>query len=102
MNQTAILLTSITLGLVAWGLIARVWLVPWLRENPFHKGLVLLTAPHIFRYIGLSFLIVGVTNSPLDPRFANPAAYGDFIAAILALMAVMALLAESRYSISIV
>jgi len=102
LNQTAILLTSMTIGLVAWGLIARFWLVPWLRAYPFHKGLALLTAPHIFRYIGLSFLIVGVTNSPLDPRFAIPAAYGDLVAAILALMAVMALLAKSSYSISMV
>ncbi len=102
MNQTAILLTSMTIGFVGWGIIARFWFVPWLRDNPFHKGLALLTIPHVFRYIGLSFLIVGVTNSPLDPRFAIPAAYGDLIAAILASIAVMALLAKSSYSVSIV
>jgi len=102
MNQTAILLTSMTIGLVGWGLIASFWFVPWLRENPFYKGLALLTVPHVFRYIGLSFLIVGVTNSPLDPRFAIPAAYGDLVAAILALIAVLALLAKSSFSVSIV
>ena len=102
MNQISILLTSITLGMVGWGLIASFWFVPWLRENPFHKGLALLTVPHVFRYVGLSFLIVGVTNSPLDPRFAIPAAYGDLVAAILALIAVLALLAKSSYSVSIV
>ncbi len=102
MNQTVILLISMTIGLVGWGLIARSWFVPWLKENPFHRGLALLTVPHVFRYIGLSFLIVGVTNSPLDPRFAIPAAYGDLIAAIVALIAVIALLAKSSYSVSIV
>ena len=99
MNQTAILLTSITIGVVGWGLIAKLWVIPWLKDNPFHQGLALLTIPHVFRYIGLSFLITGVTNSPLDPRFATPAAYGDLIAAILALIALTALLAKSRYSV---
>jgi len=91
-----------TMGFVGWGIIARFWLVPWLRDIPFHKGLALLTIPHVFRYIGLSFLIDGVTNSPLDTRFAIPAAYGDLTAAILASIAVVALLAKSSYSVSIV
>jgi hypothetical protein len=84
MNQTSILITSMTIGFVRWAIIANLWLIPWLKNNPFHKGLALLTIPHVFRYIGLSFLITGVTTSPLDPRFAAPAAYGDLIAAVLA------------------
>jgi hypothetical protein len=40
-----------------------------------------------------------VTASPLDPRFAAPAAYGALIAAVLALVGVMALLFKSRYSV---
>lgn len=102
MDQTAILLTSITIGIVGWGMIAKLWVIPWLKDNPFDKGLALLTIPHVFRYIGLSFLITGVTNSPLDPRFATPAAYGDLISALLALIAVTALLTKSKYSVSIV
>ena len=102
MNQTEILLTSMAMGFAGWGIIAKFWLVPWLRDNTFHKGLALLTIPHVFRYIGLSFLIDGVTSSPLDPRFAIPAAYGDLTAAILASIAVIALLAKSSYSVSIV
>ncbi len=102
MNQTTILITSMTIGFVSWAIIANFWLIPWLKDNPFYKGLALLTIPHVFRYIGLSFLITGVTTFPLDPRFATPAAYGDLIAAVLALVAVMALLFKSRYSVSIV
>jgi hypothetical protein len=102
MNQTAILITSMTIGFVSWAIIAKFWLIPWLKDNPFHKGLALLTIPHVFRYIGLSFLISGVTNSPLDPRFAAPAAYGDLIAAVLALVAVTAVLVKWRYSVALV
>ena len=46
---------------------------------------------HSFRFIGLAFLIPGVTSQPLDSRFANPAAYGDLIAAVLAFLAILAL-----------
>ena len=102
MEQTAILLTSITIGVVGWGMIAKVWVIPWLKCSTFLKGLLLLTIPHVFRYIGLSFLITGVTNSPLDSRFASPAAYGDLIAALLALIAVTALLVKSKHSVPIV
>ena len=102
MNQTAILLTSIGMGLVGWGIITKFWIVPWLRANSVRNGLALLTIPHVFRYIGLSFLIDGVTNSPLDPRFAISAAYGDLAAAILASIAVIALLSKSSKAIAIV
>ena len=39
----------------------------------------------------MAFLIPGVTSEVLDSRFANPAAYGDLLAAVLALIAIMAL-----------
>lgn len=44
-----------------------------------------------FRYIGLMFLIPGVTAGNLDMRFAWPAAYGDLLAVLLALTALGAL-----------
>lgn len=102
MDQTAILLTSMTIGVVGWGVIAKLWIIPWLKSNPFHKGLELLIIPHVFRYIGLSFLITGITNTPLDPRFAIPAAYGDLTAALLAMIAITAIHIKSKYSILIV
>jgi len=39
MNQTAILLTSMTIGIVGWVIIGRIWFVPWLRDNSLRKGL---------------------------------------------------------------
>ncbi len=99
MNQIGFLLISITIGVVGWGIIAKFWLIPWLKAKPFHEALALMTVPHVFRYVGLSFLITGVTHSSFDLRFANPAAYGDLIAAILALASVWDLLSKSRVSI---
>jgi hypothetical protein len=43
------------------------------------------------RFVGLSFLVPGVVSSLLPAGFAVPAAYGDFIAGILAIVATIGL-----------
>ncbi len=102
MNQTGFLLISISMGIVGWMIIVKFWIIPWLKRKPFYEALALMTVPHIFRYVGLSSLFTGVTSSSLDLRFANPAAYGDLIAAVLALVSVLALLTKLRVSIATV
>lgn len=86
-----ILPTSMTMGLLSFALIARWYLWPALRALPRNDALTALVLVHAFRYIGLAFLIEGVTARALDPRFAVPAACGDLAAAVLALIAVAAL-----------
>jgi hypothetical protein len=46
---------------------------------------------HCFRFVGLSFLVPGVVSPELPTTWAFPAAYGDLIAAVLALLAVVVL-----------
>jgi hypothetical protein len=46
---------------------------------------------HSFRFIGLAFLVPGVVSPDLPGAFARPAAYGDLIAAVLALLALAGL-----------
>lgn len=57
---------------------------------------------HSFRHIGLAFLVVGVTAQPLDSRFAEPAAYGDLLAAVLALVALWAVRSNWSVALSLV
>ena len=82
---------SMTMGFVAFTLIARWYVMPRLNGMSRAQALKPLLLLHSFRYIGLAFLIPGVTASALDPRFAEPAAYGDLAAAVLALVAILAL-----------
>lgn len=44
-----------------------------------------------FRFIGLSFLVPGVVSASLPKKRAAPAAYGDLIAGIFAVVATVAL-----------
>src|SRR5262249_51465430 len=50
-----------------------------------------LSLLHSFRFIGLAFLVKCVVAPELPAAFAVPAAYGDLIAALLALVALVAL-----------
>jgi hypothetical protein len=61
-----------------------------------------LVVPHAFRFIGLSFLVPGVVSPSLPSAFAIPAAYGDLVAAILAIAATLALSARASWAIAVV
>jgi hypothetical protein len=86
-----LVVVSLTLGVVVFWLIARWYVMPSLEARPRADALIPLVLPHAFRYIGLAFLIPGVVAADINPDFAVPAAYGDLLASILALLAAVAL-----------
>lgn len=91
MSIGLILPTSMVMAIIAWSLIFVWYVHPLLRTRPFEAAVRPLLLLHSFRYIGLMFLIPGVTAESLDMRFAGPAAYGDLVAAVLAFAALGAL-----------
>jgi hypothetical protein len=91
---------SVALSFLAWGIVAARYLWPALRNQPRARALRPLLLLHSFRFIGLAFLIPGVVSPDLPGAFARPAAYGDLIAAVLALLALAAL--QSRAGIVLV
>lgn len=82
---------SILFGFIVWGVIAWRWVWPHLVDLPRARAIEPLLLLHGFRFIGLAFLVPGVVSPNLPSAFAAPAAYGDLIAAILALLALPAL-----------
>src|SRR5262250_3298801 len=82
---------SIAFSLIAWGMVAARYVWPELRIRQRAEGLRPLLILHSFRFIGLAFLIPGVVSPDLPAAFAHSAAYGDIIAAILALVALQML-----------
>src|SRR5262245_24443007 len=91
---------SVALGFLVWGIVAAQYLWPYLRSQPRVDALRPLLILHSFRFIGLAFLVPGVVAPDLSAAFARPAAYGDLIAAVLALLALAAL--RSRWGIPLV
>lgn len=86
-----ILPISITFSLIAWSLIMYWYIHPILKQYSIEKAIEPFLLLHSFRYVGLMFLVPGVTTEILDSRFSYPAAYGDLIAAALAFVALGAI-----------
>ena len=82
---------SVAFGFLAWGIVAARYIWPHLRNKPRVDALRPLLILHSFRFVGLAFLVPGVVAPELSAAFAGPAAYGDLIAAVLAVLALAGL-----------
>jgi len=82
---------SIAFSFIAWGIVAVRYILPWLRRQPRAEALRPLLILHSFRFIGLAVLVPGVVSPDLPAAFAHAEAYGDMIAAILALLSLLLL-----------
>jgi hypothetical protein len=82
---------SIAFSFIVWGMITARYVWPELRLRPRAEALRPLLILHSFRFLGLAFLVPGVVSPDLPAAFANSAAYGDIIAAMLALLSLVSL-----------
>ena len=70
---------------VAW----YVW--PYLTKLTLNAALIPLIFVHVFRYLGMTLLVPGMVDEKLPREVLFTTAYGDLIAAALALSAIVAL-----------
>ena len=82
---------SIAFSSVAWAIVTARYIWPELRLRQRAEALRPLLILHSFRFIGLAFLVPGVVSPDLPSAFAQSAAYGDIIAATLALLSLLSL-----------
>src|SRR5262249_12829529 len=103
MNVLALFAISALLSLISSGVFAKLYLWPRLRTMARDDALVPLVAPHmLLRFLGLSFLVPGVVSPSLPAAFAVPAAYGDLVAGLLAVIATAALSKHASWAIAVV
>ncbi len=101
MDVRIIFAFSALMSFLSCSVIAKLYAWPWLRARARDQALVSLVAPHMFiRFLGLSFLVPGVVSPALPGAFAVPAAYGDFVAGILAIAATIALAKHASWAIA--
>ncbi|QPF85880.1 hypothetical protein IC762_06125 [Bradyrhizobium genosp. L] len=82
---------SVAGAFVASAVVAATYVWPAIRTMPRHDALRLLAAFHAFRFEGLNFMVAGFVSAQLSPDFAAQVGWGDFIAAVLALVSMAAL-----------
>jgi hypothetical protein len=82
---------SIAFSFIAWGMVTARYIWPELRVRQRAEALRPVLILHSFRFEGLAFLVPGVVSPNLPSAFAHSAAYGDIIAAVLALLSLLLL-----------
>jgi hypothetical protein len=72
--------------------IVVVWYVwPYLTKLTLNSALIPLLFVHVFRYVGMTLLVPGMVDPKLPREILVNTAYGDLLAAALALSAIVAL-----------
>jgi hypothetical protein len=90
MSTQLVFQTQLVLGYVAWLLCFTAYIWPWLKAmEPIDAQRAIATL-HSFRFFGLAFIVPGVVGPDLPPSFAAFAAYWDFAAGALAILALFA------------
>ena len=102
MSVSTIFGVSMMMSFVACGIVVNLYIFPQIRDLPRERALLALIAPHAFRFFSLCFLVPGVVSPSLEAAFAEPAAYGEFCASILAIIAIFALNARVQLAIPMV
>jgi len=75
---------------------SRIYILPRLHELTPRTILLPILLLHSFRHLGLMFLAPGATYPGMPPQFASPAAFGDLLAAVLAVVAIPAVATQAR------
>ncbi len=91
MDMVAIFGLQIFMSVVLCSLLAKWFVVPWLKGKTQRESLFWLTLPHATRHVGMVFLVPAVVSPSLPNGFAASAAYGDLAAGVLGMLVLIAL-----------
>ncbi len=89
MSPATIFPIHLVLGYVACLLWFGTYILPRLRAMDRFQAHRAIATLHSFRFFGLVFILPGVVGPSLPAGFATFAAYGDFAAGVLALLALL-------------
>jgi hypothetical protein len=81
--------------LVFW-VAAKLYVLPTLSDCEPSTILLPVLLLHSLRHLGLMFLAPGAVYPGIPPQFTHPAAYGDLLTAVLALLAIPAVASRAR------
>lgn len=91
-----ILTINLVMSTFVFWVAARLYLLPRLEECEPRTVLLPILLLHSSRHLGLMFLAPGAVYAGIPEQFTYPAALGDFLTAVLALIAIPAVAARAR------
>ena len=89
MNDLQFFVACVALSACAWAFLCRTYIWPRLANLSLPEAATPILVLHLFRFVGAAFMIQGVVSPTLSAGFAVPAAYGDFVAVLLAWLALL-------------
>ena len=98
----SILTVNLLFSTLTFWIAARIYLLPRLHELQPRSVLLPILLLHSFRHFGLMFLARGATYPGMPREVAVPAAAGDLLATVLALIAIPAVAKNARSARSLV
>src|SRR5262249_47332181 len=90
-----ILTLNLLFSTIVFAIAAKLYLIPILPRLEPRSVVLPILLLHALRHLGLMFLAPGAVLPGIPERFAYPAAFGDLIAAALALIAIAAVVRRS-------
>src|SRR5262245_40621439 len=91
-----ILTVNLIFSTVVFWVAAKLYVLPKLQNYEARTLLLPILLLHSLRHLGLMFLASGATYPGIPLQFAYPAAYGDLITAVLAMIAILAVATRAR------
>lgn len=91
-----ILTVNLLMSTLVFWIAARLYVLPKLDTCEPRTVLLPILLLHATRHLGLMFLAPGAVYAGVPPQFAYPAAFGDLLAAVLALIAIPAVATRAR------
>lgn len=91
-----ILTINLLFSTLVFGIAAKLYLIPRLPDLEPRSVVLPILLLHALRHLGLMFLAPGAVYPGMPQEFAYPAALGDLLAAVLALIAIPAVVGQSR------
>jgi hypothetical protein len=102
MSVRSIFQLQIVVMILLFALTAAWYWAPRLAGRSLGDALIPLLLVHLTRVLGLTLLVPTVVDPNLPRDFADQAAYGDLIAAGLALLSIVALRTRQRFALAVV
>lgn len=99
MDSTRIFWMQLLTSVVVLGLVAVWYVWPYLIKLSRNSALILLLFVQVPRYVGMTMLVAGMVDPKLPVEFRYSAAYGDLIAAALALVSIFTLRNNWRFAV---
>jgi hypothetical protein len=99
MNNVTIFWLQLLLSLGVCAIVVAWYVWPYLTTLTRNSALIPLLFVHVFRYLGMTLLVPGMIDPKLPREVLFNSAYGDLLAAALALASIFALRSNWRFAV---